>query len=141
VDRIWAFAGALPKLIMPGKDPGGVIVTILIGIAGAVIGGFIANALGFGSEWFRFPQFPHSNCGIAHFAGGTPHDEEGLSVAISMREQVFPRVTSWTDVSAFTASRLDPDLRARPRRGALPILRARCRPMKVCYIKGPLFKP
>jgi uncharacterized membrane protein YeaQ/YmgE (transglycosylase-associated protein family) len=41
-------AGALAKLIMPGKDPGGVIVTILIGIAGAVVGGFIGNALGFG---------------------------------------------------------------------------------------------
>lgn len=41
--------GALAKLIMPGKDPGGVIVTILIGVAGAVVGGFIGNALGFGS--------------------------------------------------------------------------------------------
>jgi uncharacterized membrane protein YeaQ/YmgE (transglycosylase-associated protein family) len=38
-------AGALAKLIMPGQDPGGVIVTILIGIAGAVVGGFIGNAL------------------------------------------------------------------------------------------------
>ncbi len=42
-------AGALAKLIMPGRDPGGVIVTILIGIAGALIGGFISTRLGYGS--------------------------------------------------------------------------------------------
>jgi uncharacterized membrane protein YeaQ/YmgE (transglycosylase-associated protein family) len=36
-------AGALAKLIMPGKDPGGIIVTMLIGIVGAVIGGFIVG--------------------------------------------------------------------------------------------------
>lgn len=42
------FAGVIAKLIMPGDDPGGIIVTILIGIAGALIGGFIASLLGFG---------------------------------------------------------------------------------------------
>jgi uncharacterized membrane protein YeaQ/YmgE (transglycosylase-associated protein family) len=42
-------AGALAKLIMPGRDPGGIIITILIGIAGAVIGGFVASALGVGT--------------------------------------------------------------------------------------------
>jgi len=41
-------AGALAKFIMPGRDPGGIIVTILIGIAGAVLGGFIGSFLGFG---------------------------------------------------------------------------------------------
>jgi uncharacterized membrane protein YeaQ/YmgE (transglycosylase-associated protein family) len=41
-------AGALAKLIMPGDDPGGVIVTIIIGIVGAVLGGFILRALGIG---------------------------------------------------------------------------------------------
>jgi uncharacterized membrane protein YeaQ/YmgE (transglycosylase-associated protein family) len=41
-------AGAIAKLIMPGRDPGGFIVTILLGIAGALVGGFIGNALGFG---------------------------------------------------------------------------------------------
>ncbi len=39
--------GALAKLVMPGKDPGGIIITILIGIAGAVVGTFIGRALGF----------------------------------------------------------------------------------------------
>ena len=41
-------AGALAKFIMPGKDPGGLIVTILIGIAGAILGGFVGTQLGFG---------------------------------------------------------------------------------------------
>ena len=39
-------AGALAKFIMPGPDPGGWIVTILIGIAGSVIGGFLFSLLG-----------------------------------------------------------------------------------------------
>jgi uncharacterized membrane protein YeaQ/YmgE (transglycosylase-associated protein family) len=43
-----ALAGAIGKLIMPGDDPGGFIITILLGIAGALVGGFIAAALGFG---------------------------------------------------------------------------------------------
>jgi uncharacterized membrane protein YeaQ/YmgE (transglycosylase-associated protein family) len=39
-------AGALAKLIMPGDDPGGIIVTILLGIVGAFVGGFVVNLLG-----------------------------------------------------------------------------------------------
>jgi uncharacterized membrane protein YeaQ/YmgE (transglycosylase-associated protein family) len=39
----------LAKFFMPGKDPGGFIVTILIGIAGAIVGGFIGDLLGFGT--------------------------------------------------------------------------------------------
>jgi len=45
---IGLIAGALAKLIMPGDDPGGIIVTILIGIAGAFIGGFLAGLIGLG---------------------------------------------------------------------------------------------
>ena len=41
-------AGALAKFLMPGRDPGGIFVTIIIGIVGAVIGGFIATSLGYG---------------------------------------------------------------------------------------------
>jgi uncharacterized membrane protein YeaQ/YmgE (transglycosylase-associated protein family) len=41
--------GVLAKWIMPGKDPGGLIVTILIGIAGSFVGGFIASFLGIGT--------------------------------------------------------------------------------------------
>jgi uncharacterized membrane protein YeaQ/YmgE (transglycosylase-associated protein family) len=42
--------GALAKLVMPGRDPGGIIVTMLIGIAGAVLGGFVGRAMGFYGE-------------------------------------------------------------------------------------------
>jgi uncharacterized membrane protein YeaQ/YmgE (transglycosylase-associated protein family) len=38
--------GALAKFVMPGRDPGGIIVTMLLGIAGAVIGGFVGRAMG-----------------------------------------------------------------------------------------------
>lgn len=38
--------GALAKLVMPGRDPGGIIVTMLLGIAGAVLGGFLGRAMG-----------------------------------------------------------------------------------------------
>ena len=37
--------GIVAKLIMPGKDPGGIIVTILLGIAGSVVGGFLLGLL------------------------------------------------------------------------------------------------
>ena len=49
---LWALfgliAGAIAKFLMPGKAPGGIIVTILLGIVGAVVGGFIGTQLGFG---------------------------------------------------------------------------------------------
>jgi len=41
--------GVLAKWIMPGPDPGGILVTILIGIAGAFVGGFLGSLLGLGS--------------------------------------------------------------------------------------------
>jgi uncharacterized membrane protein YeaQ/YmgE (transglycosylase-associated protein family) len=46
---IGALAGIIAKAIMPGRDPGGCIVTILLGIAGALVAGFLGNALG----WYR----------------------------------------------------------------------------------------
>jgi len=42
-------AGILAKVIMPGRDPGGLIVTILLGIGCALVGGYIGTRLGFGS--------------------------------------------------------------------------------------------
>ena len=42
--------GMLAKWIMPGNDPGGIFITILIGIAGALIGGFIGRAVGWYGE-------------------------------------------------------------------------------------------
>ena len=51
-------AGIIAKLIMPGKDPGGFIVTIIIGIVGAFVGGWIGTALGFGEvTGFNFGSF------------------------------------------------------------------------------------
>ena len=45
---VGGIAGALAKWVMPGDDPGGIIVTILIGIAGALVGGFLAGLIGLG---------------------------------------------------------------------------------------------
>jgi uncharacterized membrane protein YeaQ/YmgE (transglycosylase-associated protein family) len=42
-------AGVLAKWIMPGRDPGGILVTALIGIVGGVLGGFIGTLLGMGT--------------------------------------------------------------------------------------------
>ena len=41
-------AGALAKFVMPGDDPGGIIVTIIIGIVGAILGGWLLSLLGIG---------------------------------------------------------------------------------------------
>jgi len=49
---IGAIAGAIAKAIMPGRDPGGCLVTIALGIGGAVVAGFIGNSLG----WYRNGQ-------------------------------------------------------------------------------------
>jgi uncharacterized membrane protein YeaQ/YmgE (transglycosylase-associated protein family) len=45
-------AGALAKFIMPGDDPGGFIITILLGIAGAIVGGWLAWLIGIGGGGF-----------------------------------------------------------------------------------------
>ena len=42
-------AGIIAKAILPGRDPGGLIITILLGIGGAFVGGFIATQMGYGS--------------------------------------------------------------------------------------------
>jgi uncharacterized membrane protein YeaQ/YmgE (transglycosylase-associated protein family) len=56
----WIFlgliAGALARLIVPGRDPGGIVVTILLGIAGALLGGYVGQVAGFYApgEWPGF---------------------------------------------------------------------------------------
>ena len=51
-------AGAVAKMLMPGKDPGGCILTIIIGVVGALLGGFIATWLGYGGvSGFDFRSF------------------------------------------------------------------------------------
>jgi uncharacterized membrane protein YeaQ/YmgE (transglycosylase-associated protein family) len=41
--------GLIAKALMPGDDPGGIIITVLLGIAGAIVGGFVSVALGIGN--------------------------------------------------------------------------------------------
>ena len=49
---IGGLAGAIAKLLMPGKDPGGCIITVLLGIAGALLAGWIARTTGWlGTDW------------------------------------------------------------------------------------------
>ena len=43
---IGLIAGAIAKLLMPGKDPGGIVVTMLLGIAGSIVAGFLGRLLG-----------------------------------------------------------------------------------------------
>ncbi len=50
-------AGVIAKAILPGSQPGGVIATTLVGIAGAIVAGFIARALGFGDPIDEFFDF------------------------------------------------------------------------------------
>lgn len=47
---IGGIAGAIAKLLMPGKDPGGIIITILLGIIGAVVATFLGRAVGWYHE-------------------------------------------------------------------------------------------
>jgi uncharacterized membrane protein YeaQ/YmgE (transglycosylase-associated protein family) len=49
---IGGIAGLIAKLLMPGKDPGGCIITILLGIAGALIAGWVGHAVG----WYRMGE-------------------------------------------------------------------------------------
>lgn len=42
-------AGIIARIVMPGKDPGGLLLTIIIGITGAFLGGFVASRIGFSS--------------------------------------------------------------------------------------------
>jgi uncharacterized membrane protein YeaQ/YmgE (transglycosylase-associated protein family) len=56
--------GIIAKFLMPGKDPGGFIITILLGIAGALVGGFVSSRLGFGAvTGFNLPSLIIAVCG------------------------------------------------------------------------------
>lgn len=49
---IGGIAGAIAKFLMPGRDPGGCIITILLGVAGAVVAGYIGQQIG----WYKDSQ-------------------------------------------------------------------------------------
>ena len=68
-------AGVIAKALLPGDDPGGFIITTLIGIAGAFIGGLIVKALGFGDpidEFFDFSTWLRSHRGSDPVAARLP---------------------------------------------------------------------
>ncbi|MBT3145696.1 GlsB/YeaQ/YmgE family stress response membrane protein [Neptunomonas phycophila] len=57
-------AGALAKWIMPGKDPGGCIITILLGIGGGLLGGYLGTLLGMGKvDGFNLGSFALATLG------------------------------------------------------------------------------
>ena len=47
---IGLIAGALAKLVMPGKDPGGILITMLLGIGGSLLAGYVGRSLGWYQE-------------------------------------------------------------------------------------------
>ena len=49
---VGGLAGAIAKLLMPGRDPGGCIITILLGIAGALVAGYLGQAVG----WYKMGE-------------------------------------------------------------------------------------
>ena len=54
---IGLLAGAIAKLLLPGDQPGGIFITTIVGIVGALIAGFIAQAIGFGDPIDEFWDF------------------------------------------------------------------------------------
>lgn len=57
-------AGALAKWLMPGKDPGGCLITVLLGIGGGIVGGYIGTQLGFGQvDGFNLGSFGLATAG------------------------------------------------------------------------------
>ena len=89
--------GAIAKLMMPGKDPGGIFVTMLLGVAGALVAGFLGRGLG----WYREGE-PVGSVRIHHrrhcltwalsLDGGTPRDI-GVDQANGRRRSFRPRTT------------------------------------------------
>ncbi|QEQ98099.1 GlsB/YeaQ/YmgE family stress response membrane protein [Neptunomonas concharum] len=57
-------AGAVAKWLMPGKDPGGFFITMILGIAGGIVGGYIGTMLGFGKvDGFNLGSFGLATAG------------------------------------------------------------------------------
>lgn len=57
-------AGAVAKWLMPGKDPGGCLITVLLGIGGGIVGGYIGTQLGFGKvDGFNLGSFGLATAG------------------------------------------------------------------------------
>ena len=72
--------GAIAKLIMPGRDPGGVFVTMLLGVAGAFTAGMLGHALG----WYRTDEGPGILAAIA-----------GAAILLGIYRLVVGRGSNW----------------------------------------------
>ena len=88
---LWALivgliVGALAKLFMPGKDPGGIVITMLLGVAGSLVAGFIGRSIGHYQPGAR-PGFISSLLG---------------AIALLALYRLFLRVTHRTDTGAKT---------------------------------------
>ena len=77
---IGGIAGAIAKLLMPGKDPGGCIVTVLLGICGAVLAGFVGQAMNLTST--------------SNGAGSSTHVPSSLSRTVHSQPGVSARARS-----------------------------------------------
>jgi uncharacterized membrane protein YeaQ/YmgE (transglycosylase-associated protein family) len=91
--------GAIAKLIMPGKDPGGIIVTMLLGIVGAVVGGFIGRSLGFygpqqTAGWLMSVQKDPPYCVYIALSRLTSAADTPATVAMSLLERSCLRYRS-----------------------------------------------
>ena len=90
--------GLIAKLVMPGKDPGGVFVTMLIGIVGALLGGFLGRAIG----WYQPGEaagFFVATLGAIGFV--MPLIINGVLLAATVR--IFERKKQWFRVEGFFA--------------------------------------
>ena len=67
-------AGVIAKFIMPGRDGGGFILTCILGIVGAVVGGWLATTFGIGGSVTGFAQLPGRRGWRHRCAGGIPPD-------------------------------------------------------------------
>jgi uncharacterized membrane protein YeaQ/YmgE (transglycosylase-associated protein family) len=74
--------GIVAKFLMPGRDPGGFIITILLGIAGALLGGFLGGAAGFTGRAIRlassWPSSDRSRC--SYCIEWSPADRAGFNM-------------------------------------------------------------
>ena len=92
---IGLIVGALAKLFMPGKDPGGVIITMLLGVAGSLVAGFIGRSLGWYHSGTSGPGIIASVIGAMVTTSGCSRRRSrflrsGPVPTISHRSRVFP---------------------------------------------------
>ena len=86
--------GALAKLIMPGRDPGGIFLTMLLGIAGSLAGSFLGIYVWVPGRW-EMPPRPHATLGRAG-SGCTTTGNGGRALAIGpLKRGSFKRLSSF----------------------------------------------